>query len=63
MGKNTSISLCGYHEAFVRRKVEQGEFGSVGEIIRDALRHYIVEDAKREALDCALKEGLDSGIA
>ncbi|MEZ5694454.1 MAG: type II toxin-antitoxin system ParD family antitoxin [Altererythrobacter sp.] len=27
------------------------------------MRQYIAQDARREALDRALKEGLDSGIA
>lgn len=63
MGKNTSISLGEHYEAFARRKVESGEFATISEVVRDALRQYIAQDAKREALDRALKEGLDSGPA
>ena len=62
-GKNTSISLGDHFTEYARRKVESGEFGSTSEVVREAMRHYMHEDAKREALDRALKEGLDSGPA
>ncbi len=61
--KNTSISLGAPFIEFARRKVESGEFGSTSEVVREAMRRFIVEDAKREALDRALQEGLDSGPA
>ena len=43
--------------------MESGEFATTSEVVREAMRHYIAKDAKREALDRALKEGLDSGPA
>ncbi|MCR2833632.1 type II toxin-antitoxin system ParD family antitoxin [Parerythrobacter lacustris] len=61
--KNTSIALGAPFTEFARRKVESGEFGSTSEVVREAMRQYIAQDAKREALDGALKEGLDSGPA
>lgn len=61
--KNTSISLGAPFIEFARRKVESGEFGSTSEVVREAMRQYMHEDAKREALDRALQEGLDSGPA
>ena len=41
--------------------MESGEFATTSEVVREAMRHYIAKDAKREALDRALEEGLDSG--
>ena len=61
MGKNTSISLGDHYEAFVRRKVESGEFATISEVIRDALRRAEEREKRIAALDRALQEGLDSG--
>jgi len=63
MGKNTSISLTSRHEEYLRAKVDSGQFASASEVIRDALRGAEERDRKREALDKALQEGLDSGPA
>jgi antitoxin ParD1/3/4 len=63
MGKNTSISLGDHYEAFVRRKVESGEFATISEVIRDALRRAEEREKRIAALDAALQEGLDSGPA
>lgn len=61
--KNTSIALGKPFTDFARRKVESGEFGSTSEVVREAMRQYMAEDAKVEALERALQEGLDSGPA
>lgn len=61
--KNTSIALGKPYTDFARRKVESGEFATTSEVVREAMRQYMVQDSKREALDRALKEGLDSGPA
>ncbi|MCP5396570.1 MAG: type II toxin-antitoxin system ParD family antitoxin [Sphingomonadaceae bacterium] len=63
MAKNTSISLGKPYVEFARRKVESGEFASTSEVVREAMRHYIHQDAKREALDRAIREGLESPVA
>jgi antitoxin ParD1/3/4 len=63
MGKNTSISLGDHFEAYARRKVESGEYSSISEVIRDALRRAEEREKRIEALDTALQEGLDSGPA
>lgn len=60
--KTTSIALGKPFTDFARRKVESGEFGSTSEVVREAMRRYISQDAKREALDRALEEGLASPI-
>lgn len=61
--KNTSIALGKPFTDFARRKVESGEFGSTSEVVREAMRKYMHEDAKLDALERALLEGLDSGPA
>jgi antitoxin ParD1/3/4 len=62
MSKNTSVSLGKPFTDFARRKVESGEFGSTSEVVREAMRRYIAQDLKREALERALQEGLASPI-
>lgn len=61
--KTTSIALGKPYTDFARRKVESGEFGSTSEVVREAMRRYISQDTKREALERALEEGLASGPA
>lgn len=63
MAKNTSIALGDPFVEFARRKVEAGEFGSTSEVVREAMRRYIAEDAQLEALKRELQKGLDSGAA
>jgi antitoxin ParD1/3/4 len=59
--KNTSVALGAPFTEFARRKVESGEFGSTSEVVREAMRRYIAEDAKLEALRAAIREGEESG--
>ena len=61
--KNTSIALGAPFTDFARRKVELGEFGSTSEVVREAMRQYMHEDARIEALRREIQKGLDSGIA
>ena len=61
--KNTSVALGDPYVEFARRKVESGEFGSTSEVVREAMRRYIAEDTKLEALRRELQRGLDSGPA
>ena len=60
-GKNTSINLGQPFIDFARKKVESGEFGSTSEVVREAMRQYIAEDEKLQALRAAIQEGIDSG--
>jgi antitoxin ParD1/3/4 len=60
-GKNTSINLGQPFIDFAKKKVESGEFGSTSEVVREAMRQYIAEDAKLQALRAAIQEGLESG--
>jgi antitoxin ParD1/3/4 len=61
MGKNTSISLGDHYEAFVRRKVESGEFATISEVIRDALRRAEERDKRIANLRELIREGEESG--
>lgn len=60
--KNTSIALGQDHIDFARRKVASGEYGSVSEVIREAMRRAVERDAKVAALRAALIEGEQSGL-
>lgn len=62
-GKNTSIALGAPYIEFARRKVESGEFGSTSEVVREAMRQYIAQDTRLEALRREIHKGLDSGPA
>lgn len=61
--KNTSIALGKPFTDFARRKVESGEFGSTSEVVREAMRQYMAEDAKVEALRAIIQKSLNSGPA
>ena len=61
VSKNTSIALGAPFTEFARRKVESGEFGSTSEVVREAMRQFIAEDEKLEALRAAIREGEQSG--
>lgn len=61
--KNTSIALGEPYVQYARRKVESGEFGSTSEVVREAMRRYVADDIKLEALRQALVEGENSGPA
>ncbi len=61
--KNTSIALGPDLESYARRKVATGEFGSVSEVIRDALRRAEERDARVERLRQLIREGEESGPA
>ena len=63
MAKNTSIALGEPFVRFAQRKVEAGEFGSTSEVVREAMRHYMAEDTRIEALRREIQKSLDSGPA
>jgi len=59
--KNTSVALDDRLTEYARRKVASGEFGSVSEVIRDALRRAEARDARIERLRQLIREGEESG--
>ncbi len=60
-----SIALTPEMAAELRAAVEQGEYGSVSEVVRDALRDWRlrrkVEAIEIEELRRLVREGIDSG--
>lgn len=63
MAKNTSIALGEPFVEFAQRKVASGEFGSTSEVVREAMRQYMHEDTKIQALRAMVRKSLDSGPA
>ena len=63
MSKNTSISLGNYFDQFVQKRISEGRFKNVSEVIRAGLRLLEEEESKIIALKSAIQEGIDSGIA
>ncbi len=61
MSKNTSIALNDRHIAYAHQKVASGEFGSVSEVIRDALRRAEERDTRIARLRDLIREGEESG--
>ena len=61
--KNTSIALGDHFSDYARRKVASGEFGSISEVIRDALRRAEERDARVGRLRELIREGEESGPA
>lgn len=61
--KNTSVALGERYEAYVRSKVASGEFATISEVIRDALRRSEERDARVERLRQLIREGEESGEA
>lgn len=59
--RNTSIALGDHLTDYARRKVASGEFGSISEVIRDALRRAEERDLRIERLRVEIRKGLDSG--
>lgn len=63
MGKNTSISLGNHFEEFVQTKIGEGRYTNASEVIRAGLRLLEEEEQKFYALQKAIQDGIDSGIA
>lgn len=55
-----NVHLTAELDAYVRRKVESGLYGSASEVIREGLRLLARRDAD-ETLEALLLEGLESG--
>lgn len=62
MGRNTSVSLGDYFEAFADSEVSIGRYKNASEVTRAGLRLLEEEENRIKLLKNAIKEGLDSGI-
>ena len=60
MARTTSFTLGEDLEAFVREKVESGDFASSSEVMREALRRMAEEERKERDLLAALDAGVAS---
>ena len=63
MAKTTSISLGNHFTDFIEAQVASGRFGSASEVVRAGLRTLEEQATKHHALQLAITEGLESGIA
>ena len=61
--KNTSVILGAHFEQFISTQIGEGRFGSTSEAIRAGLSLLEERELKIAALNKALTEGEESGIA
>ncbi|BBB07309.1 MULTISPECIES: type II toxin-antitoxin system ParD family antitoxin [unclassified Sphingopyxis] len=61
--KNTSVALSDELADYARSKVASGEFGSVSDVVRDALRRAAERDLRIARLRQLVQEGEESGPA
>ena len=62
MAKNTSILLGDYFDDFISRQIKTGKYASASEVIREALRMFEYQEAKKTELINELKKGEKSGF-
>ena len=63
MAKTTSISLGDHFTGFIEAQVASGRFGSASEVVRAGLRSLEERETKHKALQRAIIEGLEIGVA
>lgn len=63
MAKTTSISLGEHFTSFVESQVAKGRYGSASEVVRAGLRILEEHEIRHRALQQAITEGMQSGIA
>ena len=61
--KNTSILLNEHFQEFVTHQVGTGNYGSVSEVIRAALRLLEEREMKIQQLREEIQKGINSGVA
>ncbi|MDJ0805247.1 MAG: type II toxin-antitoxin system ParD family antitoxin [Gammaproteobacteria bacterium] len=60
---NTSLTLGEHWEVFIKNQIASGKYGSASELVRDGLRLIEQRETRITALQHAITEGLESGIA
>lgn len=59
---NTSLTLGPHWEAFIKKQIASGRYGSASELVRESLRLLEEREARLEALRAALIEGEESPL-
>ena len=62
MVKTTSFILGEHFDNFVASQVDAGRYASASEVIREGLRLVEMRNRQMEALEAAVRVGLDSGV-
>ena len=63
VAKTTSISLGDHFTGFIETQVASGRFGSASEVVRAGLRSLEERETRHQALQKAITDGLNSGVA
>ncbi|NLR71882.1 type II toxin-antitoxin system ParD family antitoxin [Novosphingobium sp. ERN07] len=63
MPRNTSVTIGDHFADFISAQVKTGRYGSASDVVRAGLRMLEDHEAKFKALQDALIEGEQSGIA
>lgn len=63
MSKNTSVILNDHFDSFVEKKLEEGRYGSVSELVRTGLRLLEDEELKLEAVRKIITASKKSGTS
>ena len=61
--KTTSVALGPHFEDFIQASILSGRYNNASEVVRSGLRLLEMEEQKLVALQSAIQEGIDSGIA
>jgi len=62
MARNTSVTLGAHFDEFVSKKISQGRFQSISEVVRAGLRMLEEDESKLQALKEKLQAGENSPI-
>lgn len=61
MSRNTSLALGQHFDSFIDAQVQGGRYGTASDVVRAGLHLLEEYEAKRKALQDALRVGLASG--
>ena len=61
MTEQQPLRLARHFEVFIEDQVAQRKYGSASEVVEEALRLLERREAREQALERALREGLESG--
>lgn len=59
MAKTTSFALGKHFETFLQKQVKSGRYSSASEVVREALRHFEVDEKRRTAWEAEIRKGFD----